>query len=191
MQGSNHEMITICRVCINRLESRNANDDSISVDDSLATPRALYDDAEGRVSRETFAEIFYVAENRSLKALAILSLGLLNNDGTQTFNQSVLPWSAALRPTVLKMNANDLSGEVTRRNDAPRPGQWTVGKATEWLLNNPIVYPYLRLIHAIVDDVDIKAAYKRRLDVPNGRMAVENRKSPAAIASNVCSLLFM
>jgi hypothetical protein len=220
-------MITICRVCINRLESRNANDDSISVDDSLATPRALYDDAEGRVSRETFAEIFYVAENRSLKALAILSLGLLNNDGTQTFNQSVLPWSAALRPTVLKMNANDLSGEVTRRNDAPRPGQWTVGKATEWLLNNPIVapdevafirvtiahrisvvernaataatkgsswvgkYPYLRLIHAIVDDVDIKAAYKRRLDVPNGRMAVENRKSPAAIASNVCSLLFM
>jgi hypothetical protein len=106
-----------------------------------------------------------------------------------------------------------------------------VGKATEWLLNNPIVapdevafiratiahrisvaeranivvqpvstnaataatkgsswvgkYPYLRLIHAIVDDVDIKAAYKRRLDVPNGRMAVENRKTPAAIAANV------
>jgi len=231
VQGSNHEMITICQVCINQLESRNADDDSVSVDDSLATPRALYDDAEGRVSRETFAEIFYVAENHSLKALAILSLGLLNNDGTPTFNQSVLPWSAALRPNVLKMNANDLRGEVTWRNDAPRPGQWTVGKATEWLLNNPIVapdevafilatiahrisvaeranivvqpvstnaataatkgsswvgeYPYLCLIHAIVDDVDIKAAYKRRLDVPNGRMAVENRKAPAAIAANV------
>jgi hypothetical protein len=51
VQGSNHEMITICRVCINRLESRNADDDSVSVDDSLATPRALYDDAKGRVSR--------------------------------------------------------------------------------------------------------------------------------------------
>lgn len=237
VQGSNHEMITICRVCINRLESRNADDDSdadddsVSVDDSLATPRALYDDAKGRVSRESFAEIFYVAENRSLKALAILSLGLLNNDGTPTFNHSVLPWSAALRPTVLKMNANDLRGEVTRRNDAHRPGQWTVGKASEWLLNNPIVapdevafiratiahrisvaeranivvqpvstnaataatkgsswvgkYPYLRLIHAIVDDVDNKAAYKRRLDVPNGRMAVENRKTQAAMAANV------
>ena len=36
VQGSNHEMITICRVCINRLESRNADDDSDADDDSVA-----------------------------------------------------------------------------------------------------------------------------------------------------------
>ncbi len=38
-------------------------------------------------------------------------------------------------------------------------------------------YPFLRLIHAIVDVNDIEDAYIRR--------AVENRRAPAAIASNV------
>jgi len=208
-------------------------DESISVS-SLATPRA-FDDDDGleTSSRQTYAEKMYVAEGRSLKALATLSLGLKNNDGTPTFDPSVLPWSAAARPTALKMTAKDLRKEVNRRNvaaknvlHAPRPSQWTVAKATDWLVNNPIVaadevsfirrtishrilvaertglqstnhgaapppppatassssvsgtgnwigkYPYLRLIHTIIDNPDIKAAYKRRLHVPNGRMAV-------------------
>jgi hypothetical protein len=45
--------------------------------------------------------------------------------------------------------------------------------------------PHLRLIHAIIDDVDIKSAYIRRLHLPSGRMAVENRRTPEAVASNV------
>jgi hypothetical protein len=136
------------------------------------------------------------------------------------------------------MTAKELRSEVLRRCvaadnilNAPRPSAWTVTKATEWLVANPIVaaaevafiratiahriavaeraqlqpdapsvppavsnsgtgnwvgkYPFLRLIHAIVDDNDIKAAYIRRLEVPSGQMAVENRRTPAAIASNV------
>jgi hypothetical protein len=46
-------------------------------------------------------------------------------------------------------------------------------------------FPFLRLIHAIIDDNDIKGAYIWRLQIPSGRMAVENRRTPAAIASNV------
>ena len=46
-------------------------------------------------------------------------------------------------------------------------------------------YPYLRLIHAIVDDDDIKRAYIHRNDIPSGRMAVENRNTPEAKAANV------
>jgi hypothetical protein len=43
----------------------------------------------------------------------------------------------------------------------------------------------LQLIHAIVDDVDIKAVYIRRHHVPSGHMAVENRRTQEAIAANV------
>ncbi len=75
MQGSNHEMITICRVCINRLESRNADDDAVSVDDSLATPGALYDDAEGRVSHEMFAEIFLCRRELFIEGPGDIELG--------------------------------------------------------------------------------------------------------------------
>jgi len=210
-----------------------ADDDSVSVS-SLATPQPFNDDASPGVppSRETYAELSYVSEGRSLKALAILSLGLKDGDGSPTFNPSVLPWSAALRPTALKMTANELRAEVTRRNvaianvlSAPRPGKWTVAKATEWLVANPIVaedevafiqatiahrisvaeragslqpnvgqvasgnwigkYPHLRLIHCIIDFNDIKTAYQNRLNVPSGRMDVENRKQPAVLAANV------
>ena len=114
--------------------SRDADDDSISVK-SLDTPRPLED--EDAAPREILSEQWYVAENRSLKALAFLSLGLLNDDGIPTFDPAVLPWSAALQPTTLKMTAKDLRAEVVRRNvatdnvlHAPCPGQWTVARAT-------------------------------------------------------------
>ena len=215
------------------------SDDDISVD-SLLTPRPLEDDDADTPSpppRGTLSEQMYDAGNRSLKALAILSLGLVNDDGAPTFDLAVLPWSAALRPTTLKMTAKELRSEILRRCVAaenvlstPRPNQWTVARATEWLKNNPIVavdevafiratiahriavaeraiaaqpdvssdppaaskgskwigkLPHLRLIHAIIDDVNIKSAYICRHHVPSGRMAVENRRTAEAVASNV------
>ena len=121
-------------------------------------------------------------------------------------NQLVLPWSAAVRPSALKMTAKELWDEVIRRSriaaggnvlTAPHPNAWTVSRATNWLVDNPIIgddevafirntishqisvaesaalqqpnvpppavsnsggsnwigkYPYLLLIHAIIDD---------------------------------------
>ena len=216
------------------------DDDDDGVD-SLATPRANEEEdaaSPSSPSRLTMAEQMYVTNGRSLKALALLSLGLKNDDDSPVFNTLVLPWSAALRPSALKMSAKELRAEVLRRCvaaenvlHAPRPNQWTVPKATQWLEANPIVhddevafiratishriavaerivtqpnndaplpapsnvgtgiwvgkYPYLRLIHAIIDDNDIKSAYNSRLDLPSGRMAIENRRTQEAIHSNV------
>ena len=50
-------------------------------------------------------------------------------------------------------------------------------------------YAYLRLIHAIIDDNDIKAAYLSRLNLPSGRMAIEQRNTPTALASNVWQMV--
>ena len=174
-----------------------------------------------------------------MKALALLSLGLANDDGSPIFNLSVLPWSAALGPSALKMTAKELRSEVLRRCvaaenilNAPRLCQWTVTKAMQWLVENPIVpeddidfikrtishrvavaeraalnnptegvppppssnvgggnwigkYPHLCLIHAVIDDNNIKTAYKHQLHVPSGRMAIENRKTASVVESNV------
>ena len=218
-------------------------DDNDGSADSLATPRPFEDEdnagaATAVSSRQTNAELRYAAEGSSLKALAVLSLGLKNEDGTPTYNPSVLPWSAATKAATLKMTAKELRAEIIRRCvaaenilNAPRPSAWPVPKATEWLEKNPITsvddiafiratiahrvavaqrcgmgrqlgatssdpsaasgnnwtgkYVHLRLIHAIVDDVDIKAAYIRRHHIPSGRMAVENRRTQEAIAANV------
>ena len=46
-------------------------------------------------------------------------------------------------------------------------------------------YPHLHLIHAIIDFNDIKTVHQTCLNVPSGRMAVENQKMPAALAANV------
>jgi hypothetical protein len=91
------------------------DDGSISVD-TLNTPRPLEDDdaAAPPPPRGTLPEKMYDATNRSLKALALLSLGLLNGDSSPTYNPSVLPWSAALQPTSLKMTAKELRNEVVR-----------------------------------------------------------------------------
>ncbi len=68
-----------------------------------------------------------------LEVSAILSLGLLNDDGSPMFNSPVLPWSAAQCPPALKMTAKELRAEVTWRSvavenllHAPQPinGLW-------------------------------------------------------------------
>ena len=95
---------------------------------------------------QTLSKVFYISQGRSLKALVLLSLGLANNDGSPIFNLLVLPWSAALRPSALKMSAKELRSKVLRRCvaakniiNAPRPSQWTVTKAMQLLVDNPIV----------------------------------------------------
>ena len=218
--------------------------DDVSLSSSLEISGEGTNDAAALTSSdEIHSESMYASKGRTLKALALLSLGLLNDDGNALFNPSVLPWSAALRPSALKMSADELRKEVERRcatlsvagitaSNAPRPKAWTVAKATEWLTENPIIgdkevafirgtiairievaeragraavtptassnsgggswigkYPHLRLIHSIIDDNDIKRAYLARLNVPSGRMALENCNTPAARESNVWQMV--
>jgi hypothetical protein len=125
------------------------------------------------------------------------------------------------------MTAKDLHAEVNCRNvaienvlNAPRPGEWTVPKAVEWLVANLLLplmklnlsktperaagslqpigignnvptsnwtkkYPYLHLIHCIIDFNDMKTAHQNHLNMPSGRMALENRNQPAVLAANI------
>ena len=92
-------------------------------DSSLAMPRALVDDAAAiNPPGMTLSEVMYVTEGRSLKALALLSLGLTNDDGSPTFNPLVLPWSAAAPPSSLKFAAKELTHQIKyfqQRNALP------------------------------------------------------------------------
>jgi hypothetical protein len=56
----------------------------------------------------------HIANGHTLKALAILTIRLLNNNGSTLFNPSVLPWSTALHPSALKMTVKDLKMEIKR-----------------------------------------------------------------------------
>ena len=93
----------------------------------------------------TASEQFYVSRGRSLKALAILCQGLLDDDGALLFDPKVMPWSAADKVSSVKPNAADLKEEVKRRASmnpkiviAPRPSAWTLQRLTEWLNEHPI-----------------------------------------------------
>ena len=194
--------------------------------------------ADNISSCKTYAETFYEGNGNSLKALAILCQGLTDKDGQPLVNPSALPWSAAERPSAIKLTAGDLRKEVERRTIAsgnilagPRPKAWTIPRLSKWLDDNPISdvaevafikstiaervhvakraaeeapaprnnggvgggsignwvgkYPHLRLIHCIIDDNDIKAAYLARNNCPRDRMVVENRNSPEARAANI------
>ncbi len=63
----------------------------------------------------SLAEKFYISHGRSLKALAILSLGLLNEDGDPIFDVKALPWSSAEKVSNIKPTASDMKEEVERR----------------------------------------------------------------------------
>ena len=124
---------------------------SSSSSSSLETPQRIdFEDAvppastNAAAGAENHSESMFVDKGRSLKALALLSLGLKRDDGSYVFNPSVLPWSAATRKTAIKMTAGELREEVLRRSVAagnkkhPRPSQWTVTTAMNWLNENPI-----------------------------------------------------
>jgi len=49
--------------------------------------------------------------------------------------------------------------------------------------------PILRLIHALIDDDDIKRAYLVRLDVSSDRMVIENRNTPESKAASVWAMM--
>lgn len=218
-----------------------ADDNSSSSSSSLHTPREIdFDEVPEAVQdiSTNYAEEMFSKKGRTLMALALLAIGLKNDDGSDMFDRSHLPWSAALRPSALKLTAADLRDEVVRRSvsfgdkKAPRPNQWTMKVATKWLMENPIKsehevafikatiasrievasraalepvaqegrggavggswvgkYPHLRLIHAVIDDNDIKTAYLSRLNIPSGRMAIEQRHTAAAKAANVWQMV--
>ena len=93
---------------------------------------------------QTYAEMFYISQGRSLKALATLCQGLVKDDGCALFDPSILPWSSVGKLAV-KLTAADLRAEVSRRAVAnlnvdvvPRPEAWTVTRAIEWLNANPV-----------------------------------------------------
>ena len=69
-----------------------ATNDSFGAD-SLATPRPSEDGDAAAVlaTHESLSELFYNSKNCLLKALALLSLGLKNDDGMPTFDLAVLP----------------------------------------------------------------------------------------------------
>jgi hypothetical protein len=81
----------------------NIDNDSSTSSSSLETPQKInfkdapppaYTTATG--NSENHLESMFVDKGRTLKALALLSLGLKNEDGSLIFNPSVLPWSAAI-----------------------------------------------------------------------------------------------
>ena len=93
----------------------------------------------------TASEQFYVSRGRSLKALAILCQGLLDDNSALLFDPKVMPWSAADKVSSVKPNAADLKEEVKRHASmnpkiviAPRPSTWTLQRLTEWLNEHPI-----------------------------------------------------
>jgi hypothetical protein len=81
----------------------NVDDNSSSSSSSLETPQEInFGDAPPLASAtatgnfKNHSESMFVDDGRTLKALALLSIGMKNNDGSLLFNPSVLTWSAAI-----------------------------------------------------------------------------------------------
>ena len=56
---------------------------------------------------QTYAEMFYISQGHSLKALATLCQGLVKDDGSARFDPSISPWSSVGK-LVVKLTAADL-----------------------------------------------------------------------------------
>ena len=124
------------------------DDDGNLVSTSLAPPRVLDYCATAAPSQGMHAEAMLLAHNRSLKALALLSLGLLKDKGSPVFNPSILTWSAAQKASTLKFTSTELKAEVEQRcnksciaNFTPQnvhgPRAWKNTKLMEWLIKKP------------------------------------------------------
>jgi hypothetical protein len=80
------------------------------------------------------SELIYIANGRSLKALAILCEGLCDDDGDPLVDLSILPWSSARKSSDVKPSANELRTEMLCRfkiesgdnSLTPRPNKWTL-----------------------------------------------------------------
>ena len=64
----------------------------------------------------------------------------------------------------IRKNAFQKAADETSQNDE----KLAAGK---WMEK----YPFLRVLHAIIDNEDIKGSFLRRAELPSGRMAIENR----------------
>jgi hypothetical protein len=101
-----------------------SEDCSSSSSSFLETPRRIdFEDAPPPTSTtatgtKNHSESMFVDKGRSLKALALLSLGLKRDNGSLVLNPSILPWSAAICKMALKMTACELKEEFLRHSVA-------------------------------------------------------------------------
>ena len=89
------------------------NNDNISTSDASNSRNETLSEAANTGRCES--ESFYIANGRSLKALAILCEGLCDDDGEPLVDVSILPWSSARRTSDVKPSANELRAEILRR----------------------------------------------------------------------------
>jgi hypothetical protein len=78
-------------------------------------PPSFFDNELQNSSSATASELFYIANGRSLKALAILCEDLSDESDSPLVDGDQLPWNAAKKVTDIKPVANDLRAEFIRR----------------------------------------------------------------------------
>ncbi len=98
------------------------------------------------------AESVFISKNSSLKALAVLSAGLKNDDGTDLIDLEGEPWKS-LPVTTIRPQRVDYAEEISRRYEsenlsvttnmtrAPKPKQWDKTRMPSWLDNHPLSHP--------------------------------------------------
>ena len=109
---------------------------------------ASIDDDNERVCRANHTKEFYINNSRSFKVLAVMSIGLKDENNAVLLDINQSPWnsmkSADRKPT--KVN---LANEIQRRTTAyswkpqdnfkmPKPKKWSVGDCMKWLTEHPI-----------------------------------------------------
>ena len=63
-------------------------------------------------SSPSLDEKFYISRGRLLKALSILSLGLVNENGHPIYDTKALPWSSVEKVSNIKTTSADMKEEV-------------------------------------------------------------------------------
>jgi hypothetical protein len=96
------------------------------------------------------AKAHYVSHNRSLKVLVAMAWGLLNEDGSPLFDETIEPWKD-LKGTEWRSDRKELAVEIRRRWEdyikpsisdpdavGPRPAGWAKTVQLDWLVSHPI-----------------------------------------------------
>ena len=110
------------------------------------------------------AESVFISKNSSLKALALLSAGLKNDDGTDLIDLEGEPWKS-LPVTTIRPQRADYAEEISRRYEsenllvtanitrAPKPKQWDKTRMLLWLNDHPVSHPAdVRFLQETVQD---------------------------------------